>query len=195
MNSKFITKKQEKQKTNPFKKYLFLFFNQVLWTIVFVLVLLIGFKMNKDFKVLFNKQVYNQNFPFSSIKNFYQKYFGKDFSFSLLEEKEVFDEKLSYETANLYQDGVRLEVSKNYMVPALESGIVVFVGEKENYGNTVIVQQVNGVDAWYGNIDVDGIKLYDYVSKGKLLGEVRDKTLYLAFQKEGEFQDYKNYLT
>ncbi len=80
------------------------------------------------------------------------------------------------------------------MVPNLNSGIVVFIGEKEDYGNTIIVQQMNGIDAWYGNIDTTSIKLYDYVEKGIMLGETKDTTLYLAFQKDGNFHQYKEYL-
>ena len=81
------------------------------------------------------------------------------------------------------------------MVPSFESGIVVYIGEKENYKQTVIVQQMNGVDVWYGNIKQTNVKLYDYVEKGALIGQVSDKTLYLVFQKEGKFIDYQNYLS
>lgn len=153
--------------------------------------------MNKNFKMAFNEQVYHQNFPFSEVKKLYQQYFGDNFSLNGFgkEDTEVFNEQMSYKNKNIYQDGVALEVSSNYMVPALESGIVVYIGEKENYGKTVIIQQVNGVDAWYGNIELNGIKLYDYVEKGKLLGEAINKTLYLAFQKDGKFEDYQKYLT
>ena len=79
------------------------------------------------------------------------------------------------------------------MVPVLESGIVVYIGEKKDYGNTVIIQQVDGVDAWYSNVDTN-ISLYDYVEKGTLLGNSKDNNLYLYFQKNGEFIDYKDYI-
>ena len=80
------------------------------------------------------------------------------------------------------------------MVPVLESGIVIFMGEKEDYGNTVVVEQIDGVDVYYSNILTDGIQLYDYVEKGSLLGEVQDKNLYLTFQKDGEYLNYKDYI-
>ena len=197
MNESKFMKKKQSNSLNQVQKYLIHFTLRVMFTIVFVLLLLIGFKMNKDFKMTFNEQVYHQNFPFSEVKEVDQKYFGESFSFKGLveEEKEVFSEKISYKSKNLYQDGVMLEVSSHYMVPSLESGIIVFIGEKENYGKTVIVQQVNGVDAWYGNIELSGVKLYDYIEKGKLLGEALDKKLYLAFQKEGQFVDYQQYLS
>ena len=104
------------------------------------------------------------------------------------------NEKLSYKDKSLYHDGVKLTVSSEYMIPSLESGIVVYIGEKENYKQVVIVQQMNGVDVWYGNIKQANVKLYDYVEKGSLIGQVDNKTLYLVFQKEGKFVDYQSYL-
>ena len=72
--------------------------------------------------------------------------------------------------------------------------IVVFIGEKEHYGNTIIVQQIDGIDTWYGNVYIGDIKIYDYVQKGNLLGEVLDDKLYLVFQKEGKYLNYKDYI-
>ena len=53
---------------------------------------------------------------------------------------------------------------------------------------------MNGIDAWYGNIDTTSIKLYDYVEKGSLLGEAKNKKLYLVFQKDGKFLNYQDYI-
>ena len=38
------------------------------------------------------------------------------------------------------------------------------------------------------------MKLYDYVEKGKLLGETKDNNLYLVYQKDGQYLDYKEYI-
>ena len=80
------------------------------------------------------------------------------------------------------------------MVPAIESGIVVFIGEKEKIGNTIIIEQVNGIDTFYSNININNLKLYDYVEKGELLGEVKNNELFLTFQKNGKYLDYKKYV-
>ena len=56
--------------------------------------------------------------------------------------KLVFNENLVYEDASVYKDGVKLKVDSNYLVPIIESGIVVFIGEKDDYGKTVIIEQV-----------------------------------------------------
>ena len=54
------------------------------------------------------------------------------------------------------------------MVPILESGIVLYIGEKENYGQTIIIEQIDGVEVYYSNIN-SNVKLYDYIEKGNLL--------------------------
>ena len=99
-----------------------------------------------------------------------------------------------YNHKEKYNEGVKLTVNKSYLMPVLESGIVVFKGNKELYGETIIVQQVDGVDLWYVNVNSDSVKLYDYVEKGSLLGECKDTEIYLYYQKNGEFLNYEKYL-
>ena len=192
VESKFYKdNKSSKSKNNLFKNIVL----RILITIIVTLILLIGFKMNNNFKKTFYHYVYEENFPFSVVKNFLQEKFGTSLTFDkIVTDEEVFNEKLSYKDKSLYHDGVKLTVSSEYMIPSLESGIVVYIGEKENYKQVVIVQQMNGVDVWYGNIKQANVKLYDYVEKGSLIGQVDNKTLYLAFQKEGKFVDYQSYL-
>ena len=193
VESKFYKdNKSSKSNNNLFKNIVL----RILITIIVTLILLIGFKMNNNFKKTFYHYVYEENFPFSVVKNFLQEKFGTSLTFDkIVTDEEVFNEKLSYKDKSLYHDGVKLTVSSEYMIPSLESGIVVYIGEKENYKQVVIVQQMNGVDVWYGNIKQANVKLYDYVEKGALIGQVSDKTLYLVFQKEGKFIDYQSYLS
>lgn len=189
IESKFY--KENKTSNNSFKKIIL----RILVTTIIALILLISFKMNSSFKKTFYHYVYEENFPFSVVKNFLQDKFGTSLTFDkLVTEEEVFNEKLSYKDKSLYHDGVKLTVSSEYMIPSFESGIVVYIGQKENYKQVVIVQQMNGVDVWYGNIKQANVKLYDYVEKGSLIGQADNKTLYLVFQKEGKFIDYQNYL-
>ncbi len=172
------------------------FISRTLITIILLLITLIAIKDNEDMKKLIKTNVFEESLKFSKAKKLYQKYFGKFLSIDKIikEDEPVFSEKLQYEKANIYKDGVKLRVSKNYMVPYLESGIVVFMGEKEGYGNTVIVEQVNGIAVWYSNVNSTNVKMYDYVEKGSLLGEVKDTTLYLVFQKEDKYLDYSKYI-
>ena len=163
----------------------------VLITITTILIL----KFNPQYKQQFHKYVYEETISFAKINNWYKSKFGSNLPFSdyFDETLPVFNEKLSYSEANKYKDGVSLSVGYDYLVPALDSGIVIFIGEKEGYGNTVIIQQENGIDVWYSNLKEINLKLYDYIKDGSLIGNV-DENLYLVFIKDGEVVDYQEYI-
>ncbi len=191
-------RKKELPVKNLLLRYVTNYALKVLLTIVITLILFISLKKNRDFKTQFYHHVYDTNFDFATVNQLYKKYVGSELPFQELfiqKDKDVFDEKLTYEDSHIYKDGVKLTVASFYLVPVQQSGIVVFIGEKEGYGNTVIIQQVDGIDLWYGNVDHLNIKLYDYVEKGSLLGEAKDETLYLVYKKEGKVLDYKTYLS
>ena len=161
---------------------------------VITIILLIGMKSSIKFKTEFYKYVYDTNIPFAKFDNLYNKYF-KDFNINNKSDKIklVSSEKLSYKEKEDYEGGVKLKVSKNYSIQAQNSGIIVFLGKKEKFGNTIIVQQTNGVDVWYGNIDNANYKLYDYVSKGDIIG-TSNNYLYLLFKKDGKIINYEEFI-
>ena len=70
---------------------------------------------------------------------------------------------------------------------AQDSGIVTFIGKKEGYNNTIIIQQSNGYYAWYGNVS-ESIKIYDYIEKGSVIGSA-DKEYYYALFKDDKKVD------
>lgn len=178
------------------KKSVRRFLNRILLTIIIFLIGLILVKQSPKIKTFVIENIYEKSFKFTKAKQWYQKHFGKILSIDKIvqEEQPVFNEKLTYSKKSAYKDGVVLTVNKNYMVPTLESGIVIFMGEKEGYGTTVIIEQINGVDVFYSNINASNLKLYDYVEKGKLLGEVKTDKLYLVFHKDGKYLNYKDYI-
>ncbi len=183
----------------PTKKtfHIYRYLCKILLVVFLTLIALIFLKKDTQFKTDFYKYVYNSHFSFATFNQLYQKYMGSPMPFKDLFDKNttsVFNEKIVYKETNIYKDGVELKVDKNYMVPALESGLVVFIGDKDDYKNTVIVQQVNGIDVWYSNLSVNNLKLYDYVEKGSLIGEVKSDSLYMVFKKDGKALDYKNYI-
>lgn len=186
--------KKKNKKTNKNRSSLYGFISKLLITIILTLITLILLKSNNKLKTSFYNKVYDNNISFATINKWYENHFGSSIPFKELVEKDtkaVFNNKLEYSKKEKYLDGVKLSVDKNYLVPILESGMVVYIGKKEGYGNTVIVQQVNGVDVWYGNINNPNVKLYDYVEKGKLLGDVKNNNLYLVFKKDGKVLSYE----
>lgn len=130
--------------------------------------------------------------PFIKINNYYEKIFGSSLPFKN-SDKMVFNEKLSYNSSEKYMDGVKLGVEYSYLVPSYGTGLVLFVGEKENYGNTVIVSNNSGIDVWYSNIE-PCVKLYDYVKEGELIGSSLDDKIYMVFKKDGNILNYEEYL-
>lgn len=193
-------KKKHHQGTNSkipigWKKFFLHFVSRVLIVVILFLITLIVMKVNPKFKTWVTENVYHTSFQFAEVKQFYNKYIGSVLPFGdQLDDKPVFQEQFTYQEANVYLDGASVKVGKNYLVPSLESGIVVYIGEKKEYGNTLVVQQVNGIDVWYANVQLVDLKLYDYIEKGTLLGEAKEENIYLVFQKDGKFLDYKDYL-
>lgn len=167
----------------------FLFLVIVTTVIIFIL------KINTSFQTTFYKYVYNDNISFAMINNWYQQKFGSPLPFGKWFEDSlpVFNEQLKYSESSIYKDGVRLTVGLEYLVPTLDGGIVIFVGEKEGYGKTVIIEQADGVEVWYSNLSEINVKLYDYLSKGSLVG-MANNDLYLVFYKDGEALDYQNHI-
>ena len=114
-------------------------FFKLLVTIVITLILLILIKGNNSFKKKFYKYVYENNISFAKFNKLYMEKFGNILPIDINDTKPVFNEELLYEEKEKYLDGVKLKVDSNYLVPALLDGVVVFVGEKDEYGNVVIV--------------------------------------------------------
>ena len=179
------------QKRRVLKPSIVNYISKTLIVTIITLVILILMKGNSNFKTKFYKYVYDTSYKFSDAINLYHKYFGNIYNVSKTET--VSSDKLSYGNIEAYYDGAKLSVGSNYAVPIIESGIVVFIGNKDNFGNTVIVQQINGIDMWYGNISDSSIKLYDYVSKGSILGNCNNY-LYVLFKKDGNILPYEENL-
>lgn len=198
MDYKYVNKylnSNKNKKTGKFRKFLSIIISQLLICVILFLIGIIILKYDKNNGNEIHKYLYEKNINFASINKWYKDHFGDITLFDSIinNDMPVFNENIKYNSSNIYKDGVKLEVDSNYLVPILDDGVVVFVGEKDDYGNTVIVQQTNGIYTWYGNISNLNVNIYDYVNKGEFLGEA-DGILYLVFQDEDGFVDYKKYL-
>ena len=178
-------------------KYVKKFITKCFLSIVLFFAIGIYTKISIANKNLVYKSIYQDSFSFSYMNNLYNKYLGGIIPFKNLfkdDSKPVFNESLHYNNQTKYKDGVSLEVSDKYLVPNKEEGIVTFVGDKEGYGKTVIIQDLNGINTWYGNMNTLSVNIYDYIEKGKLIGDTIDNKLYLVFEKDGQFLDYQTYI-
>ena len=189
---KSLNKYLKKDKLIEKKFSLVAFFNKILFCFVLLLVFLIFSKSNNEFYNKFYDYVYDSVFPFTEFRDYFGDFFPSntfDTNTSL-----VFSDSLIYHSSNLYKNGVMLKVDNNYLIPFISDGVVVFIGDKDDYGKCVIVQQSDSINVWYCNINNSSFDLYDYVNKGDFLGEVNGDFLYLVFEKNGEFLDYKEYI-
>lgn len=196
-NKRYINLTSNKEKKEkPRNSYVSNLFTRVLLSIVFVLVSVIYIKTSDKNLLMYKDHMFNDSWSFTKIGNIYNKYFGEVLPFEKIVKdaaKTVFNETLTYKEKNAYYDGVKMQVENNYLIPIIESGIIVFKGEKESYGQVVIIQGLDGYDIWYGNLSNINLNLYDYVEKGTFLGEVKDNKLYLVVQKDGQKVDYDEY--
>lgn len=190
MDYKFVNKFKKKNKIAE-KKGKNRFLNFLLIMIVISLGIAIVLKIDKNNKKVIYNYLYDHNINFTYFKNLFKNVLPYNSDPNV---QQVFNETLKYTSINSYKDGCVLTVDNNYLIPSLESGVVVFMGEKDGYGNTLIIQQVNGIDVWYTNVESISVNVYDYVEKGEGVGITNDDKLYMFFAKDGKFIDYKTYI-
>lgn len=189
--SKFNKERGNKKKKNYFIKIL----NICLFTAIIFVINLILCKSNADYKDFIYKNVYAHNLSFSKIESYINKYFGDIIPSINTDVQEVFNEKLVYNSIEEIDEGVKLNINMNDTVTSFESGIVVFNGIKDNLGNTLIIEQIDGNEAWYINIDTSGIDIYDYIEKGSIIGNCLTDNVTIYFKNKGEIIDYKKYIS
>lgn len=175
-----------------FKKLL----SRTLITIILVLISVIYINTSDENLLKYKEEVFSKNLSFASFNNWYKKHFGQVIPFELEEKNTalVFSEDLVYTNIEGYNNGYKLSVDSNTIIKNITSGIVVYVGEKDEYGNVVIVQGIDGTDIWYGNITNTNLTLYDYVEEGFILGEANGDYVYMVLSKSGEYLDYEEYI-
>lgn len=185
-----IKNKQDNSNKKSNNKVKIFFIKTFTIFIIFFVCCFLSYK-NPRVKNIIYKKVYNSNFSFASVKKFYNEHIGNVLPFqNVVGTKKVFSEKLSYKSLSKYNKGVKLTLTDNYLIPCIKGGIVIFSGNKDGK-ETIIIQQSDGIDVWYSNLSNKNVNLYDYVEDNQVIGEAKDNTLYLLFQKEGVEIDYK----
>ena len=179
-------------KGKKFKKKFKSFINRVLISSCLLIICLILIKVSPKAKDFIKTKVFNSAFNFSLVNKYYEKYFGS-LNINKSVDSQTVSGQINYEEGEKYLDGVRVKTLGNN-VYAIESGIVIFNGNKDGYNDTIIIQTSNGYDMWYGNLKNINVNIYDYVNKNDLISESNDK-LYLVINKDNKFYTYKEYLS
>ena len=160
--------------------------SKLITIVVFTFLVIIISNNNPNFKAFIIDKVLNSTFDFSKINKLISNITG---IFDSKEKAEDYIKKqnekqkdrrfpLEYDI-----DGVKFILNGEENVYLNDSGIVTFIGEKDGYNNTIIIQQSNGYYAWYGNLNPK-IKLYDYVEKGTVIGSATDEYYYVLLKDD-----------
>jgi len=183
IDSKYYKKKNMSSNNN------LVWLNKLLFSIILVLICLIGSNFSSKFNSLIKKNVLEDSFNFSKINNFYNKFIGSyiDNDDTVIVANTDIIEGESVDGSYLYN------INKDEPISLKASGIIVYIGDKDNLNDTVIVQGNDGVDIWYSNILISDYSLYDYVKKGEVLGTSLDNKYYLTIMKDGKKLKYEEY--
>lgn len=175
-------------------KYVKGLISRSLVAIIFVLCSIIFTNVSDKNKELYQKYVLEDSLEFTKINELYQSLFGKvDMTSKKDDDSSLVSGNITYTNIEPFKNGVKLTVGMNEVVNVITSGIVVFIGEKDDLGNTIIVQGNDGVDIWYSNITDTDIKVYDYIESGSILGTSNAEDIYITICKDGEYMSYEEY--
>jgi stage IV sporulation protein FA len=193
-----------------FKKEVFLF--KILASACLVLIVAILFRSPSEKAESFQtyvKHTMEQEFQFAAVSDWYQEQFGKPLALLPAkntgeEDKQDVAEENEYAlpaSGRILEDfgdtgqRIMIETGKGAGVEAMNEGLVHFVGMKDGFGKTVIVQHADKSETWYGNLDGIDVNLYEYISKGTKVGTAMDSadgtkgSFYFAIKKGDDFID------
>lgn len=183
-------KKRQSEKPS---KYISELFTRTLLSVILVLLCAIFVNSSDANLLLFKNHLFNETLAFTKINNLYAKYFGDIIPEKVNNTLPVFETGKNYSTIEKEGDSFRTTLTGNTF-HFLESGVIVFLGEKEGFGKTIIVQGIDGVDIWYSNLSNLNATMYDYVEKNSLIGEFNNQSAILTFVEDGEYIGYEKYL-
>lgn len=158
----------------------------------------------------FIKHTMEREFQFAAVSGWYEKQFGKPLALLPIDKaEETGDQQMTEEdseyalpaSGKIVEDfgangqRVMIETRRGAGVEAMDEGLIHFVGMKEGFGKTVIIQHADKSETWYGNLDEIDVKLYEYISKGTKVGTALDRadgdkgSFYFAIKKDDDFID------
>lgn len=187
-----VNNKQKKQVKEP-SKYIAGLFTRTLLSVILVLLCAIFTNLSDANLLTFKNYFFNETLAFTKINNLYAKYFGNIIPEKVNNSIPVSINDKNYSTIEKEEDSFLVSLNSN-TYNFLESGVVVFLGEKEGLGRTMIIQGIDGVDIWYSNLSNYNVTMYDYVEKNNLVGEFKDQKAVLTFMENGEYISYEKYI-
>ncbi len=161
-------------------------FSKLFTVIIFTMIIITISNYSPKFRNFLINEVLNKSMNFSKVNNLLDKVTNV---YKKEETKNV--SNIITNNSEKYKDGIKYFVKDNENVLVKNSGIITYIGNKEGYNNTVIVQQSNGFYAWYGNIK-EKVKLYDYVEEGSVIGLASGEYYYVLLKDDKPVLTHEN---
>lgn len=173
--------KNSKRSNNKNKKSIIKsFINKILIVIILLLIVLISCNYSPKFKTFIEEEVLQNTIDFSKVNKLLS-----NITDVFKEEENIIAVSSEIKESEIHLDGIKYKINEGENIKIKDSGIITFIGEKEGYNNTIIVQQSNGYYAWYGNIKEE-VKIYDYIESGSTLGTAISDEYYYVLLKDGK---------
>lgn len=192
----YLNNKKTKKNNIKLQSYLSNLLSKFLLSIIFLMLSIILIKSNNNIRKFYQEDILTKQINFTKFNNLYTKYFGNilpDYTVPSVPTQIASNTEFDYTNGTPYLNGTKLETTENYPVPIITSGIIVFLGNKDDLGPTCIIQGVDGVDIWYSHIDTSSLNLYDYVTEGKILAPTESDYFYLTIDSNGTYLTYDTY--
>lgn len=185
------------------------FLLKILASCILVLVIAIVYKSSTPQALpiqQFVKQTMTSEFQFAAVSAWYEERFGEPLAIlpklpTDNPEATVTQDYSTPASGRVVKEfseqtkGVLIETTVGANVEAMKGGQVIFVGQKEGIGNTVIIQHEDKTTSWYGGLSDMTVSPYERIESGRSVGFVSDKeqgdggTFYFAIEQGGSFID------
>jgi stage IV sporulation protein FA len=92
-------------------------------------------------------------------------------------------------------EGIMVGTNTTLPIEVVKEGRVIFVGQKEGLGPTVVIDHGHGEESWYGQLQKQQVQLYEWVQQGDVIGSTSVSAdngkgiFYFAFRKNSIFVD------
>ena len=176
------------------KKNISRFITKILISIFLILTIIILKMYHPNLLSIVKENIFNKSINFAKINNLSKKLIGKDVIYSKEKSELVSNNDAHLSNVEDYHDGEKIKISNKMPIGLLTSGIVIFKGEKDYFGKTIIVQGIDGYNIWYGNLENINVKPYSYLEKNELIGNILDEYIYLLIEKDGKRIKYEDYI-
>ncbi|MEK4028656.1 M23 family metallopeptidase [Pseudobacillus sp. FSL P4-0506] len=148
-----------------------------------------------------------KEFPFSKAAAWYENTLGKPLPFTAdgwTDKKQSPDaspEIALPASGRILEDfqtngqGILVETGPAEEVKAIKEGTIIFTGEKEGLGKTVVLQHADNSESWYGHLSNISVQPYERVKTGSTLAKAEagenanGGQFYLAIKRDNVFID------